>query len=139
MVTIKHADPIHETGFPLLSFIMIRCLKFRTQSRKFKRVSLNATKHLISTKGIESLSLWFSNLYIFVIQCRRPLIFQTMNSVRWKNLSLKYQRITPSGGKNIGIRKSELVTKTQFLCITHSQNPGSDTGFHDNTLSYISG
>ena len=22
---------------------------------------------------------------------------------------------TPSGGKNIGIRKSELVTKTQFL------------------------
>jgi len=28
---------------------------------------------------------------------------------------LKYQRLTPSGGKNIGIRKSELVTKTQFL------------------------
>ena len=38
-----------------------------------------------------------------------------MNSVRWKNLSLKYQRFTPSGGKNIGIRKSECVTKTQFL------------------------
>ena len=26
-----------------------------------------------------------------------------------------YQRFTPSGGKNIGIRKSEFVTKTQFL------------------------
>ena len=37
-----------------------------------------------------------------------------MNSVRWKNLSLKYQRFTPSGGKNIGISKSEFVTKTQF-------------------------
>jgi len=32
-----------------------------------------------------------------------------------KNPSLKYQRFTPSGGKNIGIRKSEFVTKTQFL------------------------
>ena len=42
-------------------------------------------------------------------------MFQTMNSVRWKNLSLKYQRFTPSGGKNIGISKSEFVTKTQFL------------------------
>ena len=26
-------------------------------------------------------------------------------------------RFTPSGGKNIGIRKSEFVTKTQFLCL----------------------
>ena len=38
-----------------------------------------------------------------------------MNSVRLKNLSLKYQRFTPLGGKNIRIRKSEFVTKTQFL------------------------
>ena len=38
-----------------------------------------------------------------------------MNSVKWKNPSLKYQRFTPSGGKNIGIGKSEFVTKTQFL------------------------
>ena len=38
-----------------------------------------------------------------------------MNSVRRKNLSLKYQRCTPSGGNNIGSRKSEFVTKTQFL------------------------
>ena len=35
-----------------------------------------------------------------------------MNSVRCKNLSLKYQRFTPSGGKIIGIKKSEFVTKT---------------------------
>ena len=48
---------------------------------------------------------------ISLTQCRRLLIFQTMNSVRWKNLSLIYQRFTPSGRKNIGIRKSEFVTK----------------------------
>jgi len=36
-----------------------------------------------------------------------------MNSVRLqdcKNLGLKNQRFTPSGGKNIGIRKSKFVT-----------------------------
>ena len=32
-------------------------------------------------------------------------------------ICLKYQRFIPSGGKNIGIRKSEFVAKTQFLCI----------------------
>ena len=31
------------------------------------------------------------------------------------NSNYKYQRSTPSGCKNIGIRKTELVTKTQFL------------------------
>ena len=38
-----------------------------------------------------------------------------MNYVRLSNPSLKYQRFTPSGGINIGIRKSEFVSKTQFL------------------------
>ena len=41
-----------------------------------------------------------------------------------KNPSLKYQRFTPSGGKNIGIRKSEFVTKTNV----------SETDF---TASYV--
>ena len=45
----------------------------------------------------------------------RPWIFQAMNSVGEKNLSLKNQSFTLSGVKNIGIRKSEFVTKTQFL------------------------
>ena len=30
-------------------------------------------------------------------------------------ISLKYQRSTPSGGKVLGIGKSEFVAKTQFL------------------------
>ena len=38
-----------------------------------------------------------------------------MNSVTPNNLSLKYQKFTPSGCKNIGIRKLKFVTKTQFL------------------------
>ena len=40
-----------------------------------------------------------------------------MNFVRSSNISLKYQRIAPSCCKAIGIRKFELVAKTQFLCL----------------------
>ena len=60
--------------------------------------------------------LWFSNPYIFSIQCRRPLIFQTMKYVRSNNLSLKYQMFTPSSCRDIGIKKFKFVAKTQFLC-----------------------
>ena len=59
--------------------------------------------------------LRFCNPYIFATQCRRPLIFQTMHSVRSNSLSLKYQGFSPSGCQYIGIRKYEFVTKTQFL------------------------
>ena len=59
--------------------------------------------------------LWFSNFFIFATQCRRPLIFQTINSARVYNLSLKYLRFTPSGLIDIGIGKFEFVAKTQFL------------------------
>ena len=38
-----------------------------------------------------------------------------MNSVRSNNISLKYQRITTLDLKDIGIRKSEFVAKSQFL------------------------
>ena len=38
-----------------------------------------------------------------------------MNSVRSNNLSLKYQKFTPSVYKIIGTRKFEFVPKTQFL------------------------
>ena len=38
-----------------------------------------------------------------------------MNSGRPNNLSLKYQRFTPPGCKDIGIRKFGVVTNTQFL------------------------
>ena len=40
-----------------------------------------------------------------------------MNYVRLNNLSLKYQRFTPSGCIHIGMRKFEFVAKNQFLSI----------------------
>ena len=54
--------------------------------------------------------LKFSNPNTFATQCRRPQIFQTINSVRSNNVSLKYQRPTTSGCKDIGIRKFEFVS-----------------------------
>ena len=38
-----------------------------------------------------------------------------MNSVRSNNISLKYQRFTTLGSKDIGIINSEFVATTQFL------------------------
>ena len=55
--------------------------------------------------------------YLNATQSRRPLIFQTMNAVRSYNISLKYQRSTSSGCKDIGI------TKIEFLCRTFDQKP----------------
>ena len=37
------------------------------------------------------------------LQCLRPYLFQTKYTVRSNNLSLKYQKFTPSGSKDIGI------------------------------------
>ena len=59
--------------------------------------------------------LRFSNPVICTTQSRRPLIFQTMNSVRSNNLSLKYQRFTPSSCRDIVIRKFKFVAKTPVL------------------------
>jgi len=57
-----------------------------------------------------SYKLWFSNPYIFAVQCCRHLTFQTMTSVRSNNKSLKIQWLM--GSKDIGIRKSEFVVNT---------------------------
>ena len=53
--------------------------------------------------------LEISSPYIFVTQ------FQTMNCVRSDNLSLKNQRCTQTGCKDIGILNFEFDAKTQFL------------------------
>ena len=55
-------------------------------------------KQAVMMKGNEFLSqpLIFSP-YIFATRCRGTLIFQTMNSVISKSLSMKYQMCTPSG------------------------------------------
>ena len=71
---------------------------------------------ILYCKGIEFLSqTLISYSYIFAFQCRRSWIFQTMNHFRSNNDSLKYQRLTPSGCKDIEIVESECVAKIHFL------------------------
>ena len=52
-------------------------------------------------KELESLQQTLCNLFIFATRCRRPLIFQIINSVRSKSLSLKYQRFATSSCKDV--------------------------------------
>ena len=59
--------------------------------------------------------LRFSNSYNLATRFPRPLIFQTITSGRSNSLSLKYQRFTALGCKDIGVRKCKFVAKTQFL------------------------
>ena len=59
----------------------------------------------------------FSKPYISATQCRRPLKFQTMNSVRSNCISMKYQRFTLSGCEDIDIGKFDFVAKSQ--CFYH--------------------
>ena len=54
--------------------------------------------------------------YIFGSLFWRPLIFQTMNSVRSRSLSLKYQKITPSG-------LHHLLSKIKKSILCHPQPP----------------
>ena len=49
---------------------------------------------------------------IFGTHCPKPVIFQTYSYLPSRNQSLKYQRSTTSGSKDIGVRKLELVAKT---------------------------
>ena len=60
--------------------------------------------------------LWFSNSYNLGTHFPRPLIFQTINYVSSNSLSLKYQRFTPSGCKDIGI-KNVILSKNSIPLI----------------------
>ena len=51
-------------------------------------------------------ALTFKPLYL----CN-PMIFQTMNSVKSKSLSLKYQRLTPASAKILGLDNLSLWQK----------------------------
>ena len=91
---------------------------FKFGLRKTKFFNLSYVAELPSAGSMELSfchKLKFSKPYVFANQCRRPLIFQTLNFVRSKNLSLKYQRTTPSVCNDIGIGKFEFLAKTQFL------------------------
>ena len=75
--------------------------------------------------------LYVTNLFMFKSiylcnRCRRPLIFQTKNSAGLNSQTLKYQRSTPSGSKNLGIRKSEFDLLLFYFNIFSVINLSSD-------------
>ena len=76
------------------------------------------TKHTLNIAKELSLrnKIKYLNLEIFRTRSCKPLIFQTQ--IFWSNRihSLKYLRSATFGCKDIVIRKSEFVAKTQFLC-----------------------
>ena len=67
----------------------------------------------------KELSLWnkirYLSINIFRTQCCKPLKFQTQIIKSNRIHSLKYLRSSIFGPKDIVIRKSEFVAKTQFL------------------------
>ena len=67
-------------------------------------------------KGVMFLpKLWFFNPCILATRCRKPLIFQTINSLRTNSLSWNIKGYSTSGCKDIRNIKFEFVTKTQLL------------------------
>ena len=42
-------------------------------------------------------------------------MFQSMNSVRPKSLGMKYEKLTPSGCKDVGTSKIRLCQKRDFI------------------------
>ena len=60
----------------------------------------------------------FSNPNNFAIWWWKPMTFQTL--IVWSNriYSLKYVKFMTLGFKDIVIRQSEFVAKTQFLCLS---------------------
>ena len=89
--------------FCILLFLFLRTFHNKNYCKKYSNELTLCNK------------LWFSNPNIFGFQRRKPLKFQTMTFVRSNNISLKYQRFTTLGSKDIGIRKSEFVAKSQFI------------------------
>ena len=97
--------------------------------------------HIFSPRITKELSLchklWFSYPYIFATQCLRPHVFQNKYTVRSNNLSLKYQRFTPSGSKDMGIKKFKFVTKNQFLCMFDKKQTSPEYNFKSFYPSHI--
>ena len=60
-------------------------------------------------------NLRFSNPYIFAILRRRSYKFQAKHSVKLNNLCWKYKKFTPSGCRDIGIRKFKFLANTQSI------------------------
>ena len=96
---------------------------FLINTRIFKLCMYYTVQTMVCTRSRKGLAkelsfshkFWFSNWYTFATWWCWPLIFQTI--IIWSKIvhSLKYLRSPTLKCKDIGIRKSEFVTKTQFL------------------------
>ena len=110
LLSLYVLQPYVKYGSARLNIIKVWNVKrFRHHSSGCQDKRINCKELILCHK------LRFSNLYIFEIQCCKPLTFQTF--IIWSNRShsLKCQRSTTLDSKDIGIRKSEFVAKTQFL------------------------
>ena len=73
--------------------------------------------------------LWFYNRHIFSTWWCKPLIHQTFIIWSKEIHGLKYLRSPTVKWKDIGKRKSEFVTKTQFLCLRIPQTFARNSTF----------
>ena len=91
---------------PSLKYFLVIFISLNYKNEKILNFFQGSTIFLevLQKNWVFDTSSDFFNSYIFATQCRRPLIYQTMNNFRSIRLSLKYQRFTPSGCKDIGIR-----------------------------------
>ena len=98
---------------------------FLINTRIFKLCMYYTVQTMVCTRSRKGLAkelsfshkFWFSNWYTFATWWCWPFIFQTI--IIWSKIvhSLKYLRSPTLKCKDIGIRKSEFVTKTQFLFV----------------------
>ena len=71
----------------------------------------------------------FSRKMCLALYTCNPMLY-THHYHRSNYLSLEYQKFTPSGCKNLGIGKFELVAKTQFLYSHTKYSTNSRTSPH---------
>ena len=96
---------------------MIRKSEFVTKTQYLcaachpKKGFIDAQKNLVLATN----SHFLITISIYPNVTRRPLIFQTINSVRSNNLCLKYPRFTPSGYRDKGIRLRVLHSLNKIL------------------------
>ena len=108
--TQEHLRAQHQGGLKLVIIIPKTGTKW---SFKIGELNLKKIVTFFKTKELSVChTLWFSNSYNLAIHSPKPLIFQTINSVRSNSLNLKF---TPSGCEVKGIRKFKFVAKTQLL------------------------
>ena len=98
-----------------LCYLLYIDVLYHIYKKELLLLQINALKNVNSLVGYLELSSIFLILISLQPRSQRPLLFQTKNYVRSMSQSLKYQRFTPSGFKDILIKKLEFSASIQFL------------------------